>query len=180
MTTRYDPRRLSARRHESLEQRQERTAAAHAICGYQMSAFRTRPTGSCGHAVGVPEPHELVNVSLTDDERYVLNRGLVEWGGPARCTDAMAVAMGFESVRDLFAESDRILDVLDAKGPLSASDWTRTLLATEVVFASDVMGSGAEWPITTGLSDADTLRLLRQVQRKLVAVRVPLGPRPDL
>ena len=130
-----------------------------------------------GHAVGVPEPTDLITVPLTDDERYLLNRGLVEWGGPARCTDAMARAMGFESVRDLFEQSDRIRGALDAGEPLSAWDWTRMLLATEIVFASDVMGSGGEWPTATGLDDVRSLALLRRVQRKLMPARVPVGSR---
>jgi hypothetical protein len=48
---------------------------------------------------------EIVAFVLTDEERLLLRCGLVEWGGPA-CSDAMAVAMGFASVRDLFSESD--------------------------------------------------------------------------
>jgi hypothetical protein len=41
---------------------------------------------------------ELIDVQLTDEERWLLNRGLGEWGGPAACRDAMASAMGFSSV----------------------------------------------------------------------------------
>jgi hypothetical protein len=29
-------------------------------------------------------PGELVDFQLTDEERYMLGRGLGEWGGPAR------------------------------------------------------------------------------------------------
>jgi hypothetical protein len=109
-------------------------------------------------------------VDLTDDERSVLDRGLVEWGGPADCTEAMAIAMGFESVANLWEEADRITDDLAAKRPMTRKDWTRALLATEIVFASDVLGSGVEWPITTGLDDAETLATLRVLQRKLGGV----------
>jgi hypothetical protein len=52
----------------------------------------------------VTNPGGLLDVDLTPEERYVLNRGLVEWGGPAHCTEAMANAMGFASV-------DNLLDV---------------------------------------------------------------------
>jgi hypothetical protein len=103
-----------------------------------------------------------------------------EWGGPAACTDAMARAMGFGSVRDLFDESERLLAALRTRRPLSRWDWTRTLLATEIVFASDVVGSGVEWTITTGLDDVRTLQALRELQRKLVKARTPVGPRPVL
>jgi len=107
----------------------------------------------------------------------MLDRGLVEWGGPARCTDAMAVAMGFADVQDLFAQADRIVSELDAGRPLSRWDWSRTLLATEIVFASNVMGSGIEWTDTTGLDDVRSIQVLRSLQRKLAATVVPIGPR---
>ena len=45
------------------------------------------------------------------------------------------------------------------------------LILTEVVFVSDLVGSGVEWETTTGLSDEVTIRLLRGIQRKLVGVR---------
>jgi hypothetical protein len=38
---------------------------------------------------GVADPGEVVDVDLTDEERFMLNRGLVEWGGPARCARGM-------------------------------------------------------------------------------------------
>jgi hypothetical protein len=54
---------------------------------------------------------------------------------------------------------------LPAEGqPLSRADWRRALLATEIVFASDVVGSGLDWSITTGLADEDTIGLLRAMQ----------------
>ena len=123
----------------------------------------------------MPDPEELVTPELTDAERYVLNRGLVEWGGPAHCTEAMAIAMGFRSVGDLFVQADRMIDALEQGRPLSRRDWTRALLATEIVFVSDVLGSGQEWPITTGLDDVETLRTLRGLQIKLAAVIVRRG-----
>ena len=55
--------------------------------------------------------------------------------------------------------------------------WTRTLLATEFVFASDMMESGAEWPDTTKLDDRRGFQALRNVKRKLVPVRVRACPR---
>lgn len=111
------------------------------------------------------------DLPLTDSERRLLRAGLLEWGGPARCTDDMAVAMGFESVDDLFAEGDRIRQALEKREPLSRTDWIRTLLATEVVFASNVLGSGHDWSITTGLSDQESVVLLRSVQAKIPARR---------
>src|SRR5918995_4479562 len=123
----------------------------------------------------VHNPHQFIETDLTDQERFVLNRGLVEWGGPAHCTEAMARAMGFQSVANLLEEGDRIVNDIEARRPLTRRGWTRALLATEIAFASDVLGSGVEWPDTTGLDDVETLRTLRRLQLKLAGVVVRRG-----
>ncbi|WP_205791741.1 hypothetical protein [Microbacterium sulfonylureivorans] len=120
----------------------------------------------------MPESYELVDVELSNDERFLLDRGLVEWGGPARCTEAIAIAIGFSSVADLLTEGYRIADDLSNRRPLSRTDWTRALLATEVVFASDVLGSGHDWEATTDLDDTATITLLRSVQLRLADVLI--------
>ncbi|MEV3965187.1 hypothetical protein AB0M34_30600 [Nocardia sp. NPDC050193] len=109
----------------------------------------------------------LVAIELSEDEREVLRRGLGEWGGPAHCTEALAVAMGFRSVVDLHGQGRRLRSALTSDKPLSVGDWRRTLVATEFAFASDVFGSGVEWSTTTGLSDEESIRVLRRLQRKL-------------
>lgn len=111
--------------------------------------------------------YEPVAVELTDDERHLLSWGLIEWGGPARCTEEMAVAMGFKSVADLLEEGYRIADDIRAAKPLPQVDWARALLATEIVFASDVVGSGGDWEVTSGMDDVRSVKALRAVQRKL-------------
>ncbi len=108
-----------------------------------------------------------IQLDLSDREIEVLRSGLVEWGGPARVTQELAVAMGFEDQADLFRDGDRLIEALQAREPLSALDWARTILATEIVFASNLVGSGRDWAITTGLSDAETLASLREIQRKV-------------
>jgi hypothetical protein len=65
-----------------------------------------RGSAACGSLTGMADASEIVAFVLTDEERLLLRCGLVEWGGPACCGDAMAVAMGFASVRDLFSGSD--------------------------------------------------------------------------
>ncbi len=47
--------------------------------------------------------NEPIAVQLSDDEVEVLRHGLNEWRGPARCTKAMALAMGFDGLDDLYA-----------------------------------------------------------------------------
>jgi hypothetical protein len=110
---------------------------------------------------------DYIDVPLTDDERMFLQSGLIEWGGPARCTDTLASAMGFASVSALHQEGRLLKERLGRREPLSRRDWTRVLVATEIVFASDVFGSGVEWATTTGIPDEDSVRLLRSIQRKI-------------
>ncbi|GAB4051100.1 hypothetical protein [Catellatospora paridis] len=108
-----------------------------------------------------------VSVDLTDAERHLLVRGFSEWGGPAHATDALAVAMGFEGVEDMYRQVRRLTASIEAGQPLSRRDWRRSLIATEFVFASDIFGSGYEWSTTTGLSDEETMKTLRELQHKL-------------
>jgi hypothetical protein len=83
--------------------------------------------------------------------------------------------MGFESRADFFNEARRLVAALKTNTPLSPRDWTRALVATELAFASDVIGSGVEWATTTGLGDEETIHLLRELQRKLPRATRELG-----
>ena len=109
-----------------------------------------------------------VQIRLTEEERALLRAGLSEWSGPARCTEELAVAMGFSGVSDLVTQGGRICDALAAGLPLSRTDWVRALLATEVVFISNVVGSGWDWETTTGMTDVKTLERLRGLQQHVV------------
>ena len=104
---------------------------------------------------------------LTPDEIALLSHALSEWGGPARPNDALARAMGFGDAAGLPAACDALDDELRRDAPLASEDWARILVSTEIVFASDLYGSGVDWPTTTGRSDADTIALLRSIQVKL-------------
>jgi hypothetical protein len=121
------------------------------------------------------EADEILTLDLNRTERRLLRWGLIEWGGPALCTEEMAVALGFASVEDLFTETDRLIRVVESEQPMPALDWLRVLLATEVVFASNVIGSGRDWEATTGLSDEESLATLRVIQRKLAGIRRLVG-----
>ena len=113
----------------------------------------------------------LIEIQLDDTERRVLRWGLVEWLGPARPTQELAQAMGFADVAELQDDVVRLGDAIDARAPLTATDWVRALLATEIVFISDVVGSGSDWEITVGLPDDVSLRAIRRLQRKIVGLR---------
>jgi len=117
---------------------------------------------------------------LASDEIALLDRALLEWGGPARCSDELAVGMGFADLDDLIVQRERLRAALRAGSPLAPVDWARVLFAAEIVFVSDLAGAGFEWPTTTGLDDVVTLRTLRGIQRKLgKVVRVYYGKRPS-
>jgi hypothetical protein len=110
---------------------------------------------------------EPVHVQLNAEERAVLRAGLLDWGGPARPTDALAVAMGFTDAAALPSEAWALWERIDRSSSLTADDWRRVLLAVEVVFVSDVVGSGLDWRFTSGFSDAETIGVVRGLQRKL-------------
>ena len=122
----------------------------------------------------VPKP-EKFDVPLSKDERDLLAQGLLQWDGPATCTEELAVAIGFKSVDGLRIEAKRICGDLRDLRPLSQLDWTRTLLSTEIMFASDMMGAGVEWPTVTRFSDEETIVLLRGLQRKLIKYQAQIG-----
>ncbi|MFF5894966.1 hypothetical protein ACFY8O_03465 [Streptomyces argenteolus] len=113
-------------------------------------------------------------LSMTDEESLLLQQGLMEWCGPARCTEEFAVAMGFDSAQDVGRRGMSIRSALAERESLDPLDWARALLATELAFASDVVGSGYEWSTTTGWADDVTLRVLRSAQLKLIRTVAPL------
>ncbi|MEZ0156510.1 hypothetical protein OIE82_33375 [Streptomyces althioticus] len=126
-------------------------------------------------------PEQVVRPSelLTEGEVRLLRRALGEWGGPARCSDQLAFGMGFADARDLLDQCRILSRALGDDHPIKPVDWARTLLAAEIVFISDLVGSGVEWETTTGLSDEATLPILRAIQRKLArTVSAYYGKRP--
>ncbi|MFD4538050.1 hypothetical protein ACFWNL_37130 [Kitasatospora sp. NPDC058397] len=118
---------------------------------------------------------------LDQGEIELLERALLEWGGPAWCSDRLAAGMGFENVQDLLDQCRRLRAALKDDSPIAPADWARILLAVEIVFVSDLMGTGVEWSTTTGLSDESTIRALRSIQRKLAStVRPYYGKTPGI
>ena len=84
--------------------------------------------------------------------------------------------MGFAGLQDFFRESERILARVKAGLPLTIRDWSRALFATELIFASDLLGTGSEWTVIQGGDDGDWMWVLRRLQAKLPASRAFLGP----
>src|SRR2546421_13536 len=63
-----------------------------AMCGHLLSMGALQS----GHSAWV-EPTDVLSPDLDDVERQMLRWGVIEWGGPARCTDELAIAMGFDN-----------------------------------------------------------------------------------
>lgn len=116
-----------------------------------------------GHMTDAPE----VPVLLDKSERHFLRSALLDWGGPASPTDALAAAMGFTDAKSLSSEAWALWKRIEDGEALMADDWRRVLLAAEIVFVSDVVGSGLDWRFTSGLTDTDSIAILRGLQRKL-------------
>lgn len=110
---------------------------------------------------------ERVEVSLTEDELRFLRAALLDWGGPARPTDEIAAALGFASAERVSEGTWELWQRIEQESALSTQDWRRVLLAVEIVFASDVVGSGLDWATTSGIPDGESIALLRRLQRKL-------------
>ncbi|MBO1740477.1 hypothetical protein [Leifsonia sp. TF02-11] len=109
----------------------------------------------------------LVGVELDDDERRMLRAAMLEWIGPARPTLPLVIAMGFDGLDTFSDEVMRLRSALEHRAAMTVQDWHRVLMGAEIVFVSDVVGSGLDWPITTGFSDASTIAMLRAIQRKM-------------
>jgi hypothetical protein len=77
------------------------------------------------------------------------------------------VAIGYRDVKEWDEEIQRIYDELGRGAALSEIDTARALASVEIAFASDVFGSGPDWPITTGFADEETIRILRKLQERL-------------
>jgi hypothetical protein len=101
----------------------------------------------------------------------MIRSALAEWSGPAHPTDDLARAMGFADTAALDATIKRLLAKLNLSEALQPHEWLQLQLATEFVVSSDIFGSGVEWPTTTGLDDALSIGILRDVQRKLIRFR---------
>lgn len=109
---------------------------------------------------------------LTNDERWMLTRGLREWGGPADGDDIVARFMEFEDYDDLVRHTGAFIAAqVEAGEPLTALDWDRTLLATESVFIGYRYGAAGDWETTAGIELHHTVDMLESVHAKIYANR---------
>lgn len=111
---------------------------------------------------------ELVDLDLTDDEWDLLFQGVLQLGGPTALDDTIARAIGYRDTAELRDHWKTLLDAVKARGPLAQRDWRRAQVATEITFAGGYYGAASDWEACSMLDDVTTIRLLRQVQRKLI------------
>lgn len=92
-------------------------------------------------------------------------------------TSELAAFMGYNGADLMAKDLRRLTETLRSTGPMTVDDWTHALAATEIAFASEVWGSGLDWPIIWGLEDAETISSLRSIQRKLRMAGLIRAPR---
>jgi hypothetical protein len=88
------------------------------------------------------DPDVEIAIDLAKDERDVILSGLMEWGGSARPTEELVIAMGFASLEDFDVQCARLMVLVRDGRPLRPWDWRRVLISTEVCFISDLFGAG--------------------------------------
>lgn len=126
-----------------------------------------------------------VQIDLSERERDFLVTCLKCWGGADHCTEELAVAMGFESVADLFDQIARIVPAIKSNAALSRLDWERTLVASEIAFGNTLFGVAWDWPAVGRIELAEAFALLESIRRAfdkaLRDVEWPgIGTRPPL
>jgi hypothetical protein len=123
---------------------------------------------------------DLVDIDLSDEEWNLLYKGVLELGGPTALDDVISRAIGYRDAAELHEHWSTLLHAVKERRALSPRDWRRAQIATEVTFASGYYGAASDWEVCSMLDDATSIRLLRQVQRKLIttvgrAERAPRG-----
>ncbi len=112
-------------------------------------------------------PNDLLHFDLTDRERTFICDALFEWRGAAGWAPLPIDALGLNSWDDFDALTDRLHDSILRKDPLTDLDWTRALFIAEITWASALIGAGLDFETVTGFSDAEAVRVLRSIQRKV-------------
>jgi hypothetical protein len=110
---------------------------------------------------------ELVAMDLTDEERSLMFHGLNEYGGPVQRGVPMLLAplLGLSTIDEFWTLTERLIDGIAAKEPLSDLDWARALFLTEICWASSVIGAGLDFG--TNIRDEAAAPLMRSIQRNV-------------
>jgi hypothetical protein len=112
-------------------------------------------------------PNDLIHFDLTDRERNFICDALFEWRGAAGWAPLPIDALGLNSWDDFDALTDRLHDSIRRRDPMIDVDWARALFLAEITWASALIGAGLDFETVTGFSDAEAVRVLRSIQRKV-------------
>ena len=77
----------------------------------------------------------------------------------------LAPLLGLSTVDEFWTLTDRLMNAVRAKAPLSDLDWARALFLTEICWASYVIGAGLDFG--TNFRDEKAAPLMRSIQRKV-------------
>jgi hypothetical protein len=112
-----------------------------------------------------------ITTNLTERERDFIARALYEWHGSASWTPLPIEALGLSDWDEFDNLTERLENAVKSGEPLTDLDWARTLFLTEICWASNLVGSGLDFSIVTGIDDAEAVTLLRSIQRKVSSSR---------
>lgn len=106
-------------------------------------------------------------VTLDPLELEILGAGLTDWGVPAGPIRVAELILGYASAEECINDLAAMRSLLPSGGPLTKLQWTRVLLAAELVFASAVVGSRLEWNTIHNGWDGEWFAALDRLQTKV-------------
>ncbi len=77
----------------------------------------------------------------------------------------LAPLLGLSTIDEFWTLTERLMEGIKAKEPLSDLDWARALFLTEICWASTVIGAGFDFG--TSVRDEKAAPLMRSIQRKV-------------
>jgi hypothetical protein len=118
---------------------------------------------------------EFTNFPIEPDLLHLLNDGVGYWAdGPLDASDEVANVFDCQDARDMATVLLQLHTQLNQGQALTMRDLMRALLATELAWASAVLGDPTDWENITGRSDGQTLAGLRRLQEGLRDAGAPL------
>ena len=108
---------------------------------------------------------ELIEIDLPDDERQFMRTAITEFGGTASNKPFPIKILGVSTADEFDDLLVRLRIAIERGEALSALDWARALLLTEICWASDMIGSGTAF--TQSYPDKQAAPLMRVIQRRL-------------
>jgi hypothetical protein len=110
---------------------------------------------------------ELLTAELSEDERKFIWQAMYQWQWSASDAPFPYQVLGLSSWTEFAELTHRLAHSVTDCDPLTELDWMRVLYLTECSWASNIVGSGLDFPIVTEFSDIDCLSMLRHLQRKI-------------